>query len=219
MKKNKNGIGKRISDCREDMDLTMEELATIMDVGQATINRWESNKTEPNATQIGKLSKVFNTSCDYIITGIETKDRTIYDEIGLTTESIDRLKSKQSKIFGIEAKAINLLLSPPYRGILISIYEYLFVNYREPYVMTSNGIKQVFPPTMFPPLIQEDDITVADSIGGSIDALFEGNEATKVFEEAKLLNLMIDISKAKEEVYKRAIPVRMSFDKEEKKDE
>ena len=220
MKKVKTGIGKNISDCREDMDLTMGELAEKIGVSKNTINRWECNSSVPNAEDIRKLSQLFGVTCDKLITGTDTPNRTLVEELGLSNQAIERLKSKQSKMFGVEAKAINLLLTPYYRGILTSLYEYLSANYREPYMATTQGIKQVFPPMIFPSLLPSDgEGKMAYSIGDQIDMFLGNDEHKYVIEKAMLLNLMNEISKAKDEVYIKAIPVKMSFETEEENDE
>lgn len=220
MKKLKTGIGKNISDCREDMDLTIEELAAKMNVSKNTISRWELNHNIPNAEDIRKLSHIFGVSCDRIITGTDTPNRTLVEELGLSNDSIERLKSKQSKAFGFEAKAINLLLTPYYRGLLFSLYKYLHTNFRESHVTTTQGIKRFFPPMVFPPLLPSDeDGKIAYSIGDQIDTLMERDEHKNMIEKAMLLNLMNEISNAKEEVYKKALPVNMTFETGAKDDE
>ena len=214
MKKNlKSGIGRRISECREDMDMTMEDLATMIGVSTNTINRWENEGVPPKATDIAKLSKALNTTCDFLITGIPAENKVLVDELGLSGEAIERLKSKQSRALGIEAKAINLLLSRHYRGLLSSLYMYLFPNFQEPYVQTTKGLVQGLPPMAFPPLIPTEGTKVAYSIGDAIDILLDRAEPKEILDRVMLVKLMNEISDAKKKVYEKAVPVNMSFER------
>lgn len=76
-------------------------------------------------------------------------------------------------------------------------------------------MKQLFPPMAFPPLIPSDDKErIAYSIGDPIDILLDNFENKYVIEKAMLLNLMNEISQAKEEVYKKAMPANVTFESE-----
>ena len=51
---------------RINAKLTQKELAEILGVSNATIVNWESGKTEPNLTQLKKISELSGIPMDFI---------------------------------------------------------------------------------------------------------------------------------------------------------
>jgi transcriptional regulator with XRE-family HTH domain len=64
-------LGERIIILRNKQDLSQESLAQLLDLSIETIQQIEQNVLEPNLDSLNKLSKIFNVSLDYLITGIE----------------------------------------------------------------------------------------------------------------------------------------------------
>ena len=62
-------IGERVAKLREKRSLNQEELAKLLLVKQCTVSRWESGKVTISAEEAGKIAKVLNVSCDYLILG------------------------------------------------------------------------------------------------------------------------------------------------------
>ena len=52
---------------RQELNLTMKEVATSVGVNEGTISRWESGKTEPTLENAKYLSMYFDVSVDYLI--------------------------------------------------------------------------------------------------------------------------------------------------------
>lgn len=67
---------KRIKDLREDADLTICQLAKILDVSERTISRYEDGTAQPNVSILIKLSLLYNVSIDYICGIKDTPDIT-----------------------------------------------------------------------------------------------------------------------------------------------
>lgn len=65
---------KRIKDLREDSDLTIYQLAKILDVSERTISRYEAGTAQPNVGILIKLSLLYNVSIDYICGVKDTPD-------------------------------------------------------------------------------------------------------------------------------------------------
>lgn len=61
------GMGERIKQAREDMDLTMAELARLIGVNRSAICRWESDDRTPRAIYLCKLANVLGVSVDYLV--------------------------------------------------------------------------------------------------------------------------------------------------------
>lgn len=62
----------RIRNIREDNDLTQQNIADILNIGQRTYSDYESGKTRIPIDSIIKLAKYYNVSLDYI-TGVSEK--------------------------------------------------------------------------------------------------------------------------------------------------
>ncbi len=62
-------IGDRIRYLRESHNMTRIALAKLTHVDRRTVSRWEDGSASPRHTDIARLSEIFRTSCDYIITG------------------------------------------------------------------------------------------------------------------------------------------------------
>ena len=59
-------FNQRAKDLREDLDLTQEEIATMLNVSRATVNRYENDRYDMKLTYAIELAKVYNVSLDYI---------------------------------------------------------------------------------------------------------------------------------------------------------
>lgn len=59
--------GERIKNLREDMRLTQEDLALQIGVGVQQINRYENQKTEPDADIVARLADALGVSSDYLL--------------------------------------------------------------------------------------------------------------------------------------------------------
>ena len=59
-------FNQRAKDLREDADLTQNQLAQILKVSRATVNRYENEKFDMKFTYAIELAKFFNVSLDYI---------------------------------------------------------------------------------------------------------------------------------------------------------
>lgn len=61
-------VGKRIKKCRENCNLSQEQLAAIMEkAGKATISNWETGRNEPTLTEFKKLAEVLKTTVSFLI--------------------------------------------------------------------------------------------------------------------------------------------------------
>ena len=58
---------------RINAKLTQKELAEILGVSNATIVNWESGKTEPNLSQLKKISELSGIPMDFIFAPEQSK--------------------------------------------------------------------------------------------------------------------------------------------------
>jgi transcriptional regulator with XRE-family HTH domain len=61
--------GDRIKELRKSKDLTQLELAEKLNVTDKAVSKWENNHGEPSIDLLLELSKLFDVSIDYLITG------------------------------------------------------------------------------------------------------------------------------------------------------
>jgi transcriptional regulator with XRE-family HTH domain len=59
--------GERLKSLRELRQYTHAELAALLDVGYAQINRYESGRITPTGDVIARIAAVFNVSTDYLL--------------------------------------------------------------------------------------------------------------------------------------------------------
>lgn len=67
----RNKIGERIHNLRKEADMTLNQLASELNVSLQAINKWEKGRSCPDIQSLPALSKIFGVSIDYLITGKE----------------------------------------------------------------------------------------------------------------------------------------------------
>ena len=67
-------IGDRIKKLRKLNHLTLQEVAEVLGTSKGNISNYENNVFKPSADSVIELSKLFNVTTDYILTGISSTD-------------------------------------------------------------------------------------------------------------------------------------------------
>lgn len=62
-------LGKQIKKCRQEAQLSQEELANRIYVSRQTISNWENDKSYPDVNSLVLLSEIFRISLDKLIKG------------------------------------------------------------------------------------------------------------------------------------------------------
>ncbi|MFK4566263.1 helix-turn-helix domain-containing protein [Enterococcus sp. UD-01] len=57
----------RIRNLREDMDLSQEQLAKLLNVSQTTYSRYETGNLDIPSQSLIKLAQYYSTSVDYLL--------------------------------------------------------------------------------------------------------------------------------------------------------
>lgn len=65
------GVGQRISQLREERQLTQEELAEILGVTRAGVSHYENNRRQPGYQTLLRIAQTFNVSIAYVLEGGE----------------------------------------------------------------------------------------------------------------------------------------------------
>ncbi len=136
-------IGSRIRELREKRGMTQSELATKLLTSRETVNMWERGSRDIKTGMIIALADALQTSCDYLLRGIETNNIDICEDLGLSNEAINHLRflreASQSgePIEHEQLHAIDSLLSSIYGTILEEIHDYFATDFMHPYVMSN----------------------------------------------------------------------------------
>lgn len=89
-----NKIGERISNLRKQKGLTQLQLAEQLNISDKAVSKWESGKGDPSLELLQLLSRTFNCSIDYIVTGKDTGFT--FDEEKFVKDCFDKLREKIS---------------------------------------------------------------------------------------------------------------------------
>ncbi len=68
------GIGKKITQIREEMGISKRELARKLGVHYQSIGRWEHDETIPDANDLRKIAEFFKVTMDYLFFDNVPKD-------------------------------------------------------------------------------------------------------------------------------------------------
>ena len=119
-------LGQRIADLRiNKKGWKQNRLAEECFVTRPTIVRWENGDREPSASNLNSLATALGTSVEYLVSGNEAENRSIYEETGLTQSAIDVLKFLKSKY----SDELNMLLSD--RETVTNLCEYLSIRSKD----------------------------------------------------------------------------------------
>ena len=87
---------------------TLKELAKAVGVRQQTVSLYKNGETQPTPETLVRIADYFDVSVDYLLTGVSSQNKPIYEELGLSEEAIGMLKrAKETAIIA----TLNELLS------------------------------------------------------------------------------------------------------------
>ena len=91
-------FGERLCDLRSNADLSQDVLADKLGIRRSKVADWENNRSMPKASDVIELAKIFNTSCDMILRGIQPEFSEIHNLTGLSNDAIRTLINTNSEI-------------------------------------------------------------------------------------------------------------------------
>ena len=100
----RQAIGGRIKDMRKQRHWTQKELATKVDVSLSILNKYEGGANTPPLQVLLKLSALFETSLDYMVTGV-VDEKSAFRSKRLA----DRLRSIESLALDQQEMIIGLI--------------------------------------------------------------------------------------------------------------
>ncbi|AND84225.1 transcriptional regulator [Clostridium tyrobutyricum DIVETGP] len=74
-------FNKRMKELRAEKNITLEELAKVLNTTKSTLSRYENNLRTPNADFINQLAKYFNVSADYLLGNSDIKKPSLESDI------------------------------------------------------------------------------------------------------------------------------------------
>lgn len=97
----------RLKELRNELRLTTKELATMLDITDVTISRWENCKRDISTDYLVKLSNIYNVSIDYILclTDVKENVQLLEDEKQL----LDNYRELDNKSKTIVQEQVNTL--------------------------------------------------------------------------------------------------------------
>ena len=107
MMTNNSTIGNRIKELREAQKETQADLAKAFNVKRETVSMWESGARDLKTIYTVRLAEHLETTCDYILRGVQTNNVSIHEKTGLCDEAIINLANASSH----QRSYINLFLS------------------------------------------------------------------------------------------------------------
>lgn len=120
-------IGKRIAEQRQKNNLTQAELGNLLCVSREIINYWENGSRDIKTGNVVLLAEALNTTCDYILRGIDLKNADISKQTGLSNDAINNLR--EIALFTSESNPLfpaldAFLTNEDLEGFLIYFYQY-----------------------------------------------------------------------------------------------
>ena len=95
-------MGNRLRDAREKRNLTQDELALILGIGQSQMNKYENNKSEPSPEIIGRLARELEVTADWLL--------------GLVSDRKDHLQ--EQSLSATERKLLSAFRRGDMRGLM-----------------------------------------------------------------------------------------------------
>ena len=86
-------IGSKLKNARNEIGITQEQAAELLDVSRQTISNWENNKSYPDIISVIKMSDIYSVSLDHLLKE-ETSMKQTYQEF--LEESTNTVKAKRN---------------------------------------------------------------------------------------------------------------------------
>lgn len=101
----------RLRETRKSKGYTQEQISKLLDIGQSAYAKWENGRTEPTLENIVKLSKILDTTTDFLLgtTNINFgNDSKVYEEYKelLSQNKKEEIKERYDHSFEFFIKAV-----------------------------------------------------------------------------------------------------------------
>ncbi len=122
---NQEKIGKFISNCRKEKNITQSELAEKLNVTNRTVSRWENGKNMPDYSILKDLCNILEIDVNEFINGerLSKEDKNNNDDIDLILKEYYKMKKQKDKLRTIIIVGVIVLVQ-----IIIVVGTYLFLT-------------------------------------------------------------------------------------------
>ncbi|MFP4187084.1 MAG: helix-turn-helix domain-containing protein [Acholeplasmataceae bacterium] len=86
----RNVIGNKIRDLRNDRRMTQKELSIALSVAASTISHWEKGRRQPSISELRRIAEYFNVSLNAFGYNYELEDRTVFQPERIDSTQIIR---------------------------------------------------------------------------------------------------------------------------------
>ena len=104
-------IEERLSELRRSKGLSQEQLADLLGVSRQAVSKWESGQALPEVEKLIALSRLYETSIDYILTGETLSSPPLSDAAAAEVAPDPRARSRgDAKVGSLVTSAVALML-------------------------------------------------------------------------------------------------------------
>ena len=87
-------IGERITELRNEKDISQGTLAQILGVSRQAISNWENDQSSPDTLHLIKLADILDTEVEYLATG----RKPVYEEAPIVVNMVKKVDKVVEKI-------------------------------------------------------------------------------------------------------------------------
>lgn len=127
-------IGVRIQKRREALGLKQEDVANILGIRRESYNYIENGKRDLKTNEILLLSDTLGVSCEYLLTGISSENKAVNEELGLSNEAIEKLKTCKNEFPHILVAVNRILSSGQGLEIIVGLFQYLTIDFSKVFI-------------------------------------------------------------------------------------
>ena len=91
-------IGERITELRNEKDISQCTLAQILGVSRQAISKWENDQSSPDTLHLIKLADILDTEVEYLATG----RKPVYEEAPIVVNMVKKVDKVVEKIVRIK---------------------------------------------------------------------------------------------------------------------
>ena len=120
---NQEKIGKFISKCRKDKNITQEELAEKLSVTNKTVSRWENGVNMPDYSVLKDLCNILDIDINELLSGEKDNKETI-ENLDMILKEYYKMKKQKEKL-----KKLIIIGTVVLSQVLLIVFTVLILNY------------------------------------------------------------------------------------------
>lgn len=120
---NQEKIGKFITACRKEKNLTQEELAEKLNVSNKSVSRWENGKNMPDYSVLNDLCNILDININELLSGEKDNKETI-ENLDMILKEYYKMKKQKERL-----KVLVIVGAVILSQILLIVFTVLVLNY------------------------------------------------------------------------------------------